>query len=77
MKRIRMIAAVLACGVMIGSLSSIYMAPSAGAANYWCSNKVENMEKSAAKDLAKGKITQEQYDKLMLEVAYHQELWGC
>jgi hypothetical protein len=77
MKRIRLMATILACGLVIGSVASIYTAPSASAGAYFCSNKIEKMEKDAAHDLAKGKITQDEYDKLMQEVAFHQELWGC
>jgi hypothetical protein len=77
MKRIRMTAAILACGLVIGGVASVSTAPTASAGVYWCSNKVDNMEKQSARDYAKGKITAEEYDNLQQEIAYHRELWGC
>lgn len=77
MKRIRMTAAVLACGLVMGSIASFYTTSNAGAAVYFCSNKIEKMEKDAAKSYEKGKITQEEFDKLQQEIAYHRELWNC
>ena len=78
MKTLRRITAIGLCGIMLGTTASIVFAPTAQSRAYArCDKKVANMERQAAKDYAKGKLSAEDYDKVMSEIAYHRELWGC
>lgn len=78
MSRIRKLIAIAACGVMIGALMSVFAAaPATGKAYARCDKKIETMEKQAAKDYARGKLSADEYANVMAEIAYHRELWGC
>lgn len=66
------------CGVLLGGLASVMVAsPASGRSYFRCDKKIDNMERQAAKDYAKGKLSADEYDNVMAEIAYHRELWGC
>lgn len=78
MKAARKIVAIGMCGVMLGGIGSVMLAPSAGARVYSsCDSKIERMEAQSARDYAKGKLSAEDYERVQAEIAYHRELWGC
>ena len=78
MKTLRRITAIGLCGIMLGTTMSVFMAaPADGRLYRTCDKKIENMERQAAKDYAKGKLSADDFDKVMSEIAYHRELWGC
>lgn len=77
MRKLRKIAAVGFCGLMLGGLMSVYMAPSAGARSYWCDNHVENWDRKASKDLQQGKITADEFETIQVQIAEHREQHGC
>ena len=77
MKTIRKVLAVGMCGIVLGAGMSVFSASPATARYYTCDQQVKNMEKSAAKDYKKGKLSAEDYAKVQAEIAYHRELWGC
>jgi hypothetical protein len=66
------------CGLMIGGVMSVFGAAPATARLYsGCDNKIDKMEQQAARDYAKGKLTDAEYANVQAEIAYHHELWGC
>lgn len=78
MKTIRKTIAIGLCGIMLGATMSIVGASPATARAYArCDQKIENMEKQAAKDYKKGKLSAEEYEKVQDEIAFHRTLWGC
>ena len=78
MKNVRKWVAVGCCGAIIGVSMSVFSASPATAKAYArCSQEVETMEKQAAKDYKKGKLSAAQYAKVQAEIAYHRQLWGC
>ncbi len=78
MKTIRRITAIGLCGIMLGTTMSIFAAaPAEGRRYSMCDKKIESMERQAAKDYAKGKLSAGDYDNVMAEIAFHRELWGC
>ena len=78
MKTIRRTIAIGMCGIMIGETMSIVgAAPATGRAYAGCDSKIAIMEKQAAKDYKKGKLTAQQYANVQAEIAYHRQLWGC
>lgn len=78
MSKFRKIMAVGLLGLMLGASMSFFTAAPAGArTSLYCSNQVSNEEAKAQRDYDKGKITQNEYDNLMAEIAYHRTLWGC
>jgi hypothetical protein len=78
MKTIRKTIAIGLCGLIIGGTMSFMGAAPATARIYRnCDQKVDAMEKQAAKDYKKGKLSAEDYAKVQAEIAFHRELWGC
>ncbi|MCW2922752.1 MAG: hypothetical protein JWM98_156 [Thermoleophilia bacterium] len=78
MRKVRKIAAIGMCGLVLGGTMSVLAAPGAEGRIYsTCDQRIDNMETQAAKDYKKGKITKAQYDAVLAEVAYHRQLWGC
>lgn len=78
MRKVRKIAAIGMCGLVLGGTMSVLAAPGAEGRIYsTCDQRIDNMETQAAKDYKKGKITQAQYENVLAEVAYHRTLWGC
>lgn len=77
MKTIRKMAAIGACGIVLGAGMSVFSASPATARYYTCDQQVASMEKSAAKDYKKGKLSLADYEKVQAEIAYHRQLWGC
>lgn len=76
--KIRKYIAIGACGLAIGGVMSVFSASPATARAYSsCDQKIEKMEKAAARDYEKGKLSAEDYEKVQAEIAYHRELWGC
>lgn len=63
---------------MIGVVMSVTSAaPATGRAYARCDTKIATMEKQAAKDFSKGKLSAADYAKVQAEIAYHRQLWGC
>jgi hypothetical protein len=78
MKTIRRGIAIGVCGAIIGVTMSIVTASPVTAKAYArCDTKIANMEKQAAKDFSKGKLSAADYAKVQAEIAYHRKLWGC
>lgn len=77
MKRIRKIIAVSICGIVIGGTMSVMTTSSATARNYSCDQRIDSMEKKAARDYAKGKISDETYLNIQAEISDHRDRWGC
>ena len=78
MKTVRRIIAVGICGAVIGASMSVMGAAPATAKLYsGCDKKISAMEKQAAKDYARGKLTAAEYANVQAEIAYHRQLWGC
>ena len=78
MKKFRYFMALASCGIIIGVGFSVFSAaPASARLMARCDQKIETMEKQAAKAYAKGKMSQADYDKTMAEIAYHRQLWGC
>lgn len=66
------------CGIMLGTTMSMFSAsPAAGRIYARCDQKVDSMEKQAARDYAKGKLSAEDYAKVQSEIDYHRTTWGC
>lgn len=78
MKTIRRTIAIGMCGIMMGAvMSAVGASPATGRAYLRCDQKIATMEKQAARDYAKGKLTAEQFANVQAEIAYHRQLWGC
>lgn len=78
MGKARKIVAIGTCGLVLGGIMSTFGASTAtGRAYSTCDQRAVKIEKQAARDFAKGKLSQADYDKVMQEVALHKELWGC
>lgn len=78
MIKIRRYIALGFCGLMLGGVMASFSAAPATARIYrQCDKKVEKMEEQAARDYEKGKLSADDYAKVMAEVAYHRVLWGC
>lgn len=77
MKVSRKVIAIGMCGIVLGITGSVMSVPTASARFYSCDQRIENMEKSSAKDYKKGKLSAEDYAKVQAEIAYHRVLWGC
>ena len=78
MKNVRKIAAIGMCGLVLGSAVSVLTAsPATGRMVARCDTRISEMEASAARLYAKGKITQAQYEQTMAQIAAHRASWGC
>ena len=78
MKAVRRFVAIATCGVMIGAIMSVFAAaPATGRIYARCDQKIATMEKQAAQDFAKGKLSADDYAKVQAEIALHKTLWGC
>ncbi len=78
MKAVRKIIAVGACGIILGAGMSVFGAAPATARLYaGCDKKIEQMEKQAAKDYQRGKLSAADYEKVQAEIDFHRTLWGC
>lgn len=78
MKIIRKTIALGLCGVILGGTMSVFGASPATARIYRnCDKKIDAMERQAAKDYDKGRLSAEDYAKVQAEIAFHRELWGC
>jgi hypothetical protein len=78
MKQLRRMLILATCGLVLGATMSLFSAAPATARLYAkCDKKIEVMEKQAAKDYEKGKLSADDYAKVQAEIAYHRELWGC
>ena len=78
MKAARKFLAIAVCGLTIGVAASMVATAPANARSYaTCDSKVTSMEKSAARDFARGKLSAEDYAKVQAEIALHRQLWGC
>lgn len=78
MKTIRKALAIGMCGIIVGGSMSVMGATPATAKIYRnCDKKIEQMEKQAAKDYQKGKLSAADYAKVQAEIAFHKQLWGC
>jgi hypothetical protein len=78
MKVFKRLAAIGMCGIVLGVTASMVTAgPATGRYLARCDQKITNMEKQAARDFKKGKLSAEDYAKVQAEIAYHRELWGC
>lgn len=73
----RKIFAVGCCGLMLGGIASVFTAAPAQARFSNCDNKIDNMEKQAAKQYKQGKLSAQEYSNIQAEIAYHRDLWGC
>lgn len=66
------------CGIVLGAGMSIFGAAPATARLYGgCDKKIDAMERQAARDFDKGRLSAEDYAKVQAEIALHRELWGC
>ncbi|MCW2926378.1 MAG: hypothetical protein JWM86_346 [Thermoleophilia bacterium] len=78
MKTVRKFSTIAVIGLAIGCAFSTTAVSTAGARAYsTCDNKIDKMETAAARDLAKGKLDEAEYLKVMAEVDFHRQLWGC
>lgn len=77
MKAFRRITTLALCGVLLGSTMSIMGAAPATARFSSCDQKIASMEKAAAKQFAKGKLSAEDYAKVQAEIDFHRSIWGC
>ncbi len=77
MKAFRRITTLALCGILLGSTMSVMGAAPASARFSSCDQKISNMEKQAAKDYKKGKLSADDYAKIQAEIAFHRQLWGC
>ncbi|MCW2921112.1 MAG: hypothetical protein JWL76_986 [Thermoleophilia bacterium] len=77
MKAFRRIGTLALCGIMLGSMMSIVGAAPASARFSSCDQKFDSSEKQAARDYAKGKLSDADYAKIQTEIALHRSLWGC
>ena len=78
MKTIRRTIALAFCGILLGaSMSFLGAAPATAKLYAGCDNKVDAMERQAARDYEKGKLSADDYAKVQEEIALHRALWGC
>lgn len=78
MRKVRKIMVIGMCGLTMGGIMSVFGAEQASGRIYsTCDQKVDAMEKQAARDYKKGKLSEEDYAKVQAEVLLHRTLWGC
>lgn len=77
MKAPRKFIAIGMCGIMLGGISSVMMAPAASARFYNCDQRIDTMDKKSAQDYKKGRISEAEYLKIQADIAEHREVWGC
>lgn len=63
---------------MLGGVASVFVAaPATARFASRCDQLLDAQEAQAAKDLKKGRISQDRYDQLMATFAQHRVLFGC
>lgn len=76
--KVRKLIAIGCCGIMLGGVASVFVAgPATARFASRCDQIVDAQEAQAAKDLKRGRISQERYDELMASFAQHRVLFGC
>ena len=77
-KTLRKVIAVGVTGAVIGGTASVFMAsPASGRIYARCDQQLTSLEKAAATQYKKGKLTKAQYDAILAEIAGHRSDWGC
>ena len=70
--------ALCSLGIMLGATASVFTASPADARRFrHCDSPVDSMESKAVHDHDKGKMSDSDFEKVMAEVAFHRDLWGC
>jgi len=76
--QLRRLIAIAMCGLVAGSVMSIFGSAPATARTYIrCDNRIENLDRKSMRQLAKGHITQAQFDAIQAEIAAHRAYWSC
>jgi hypothetical protein len=78
MEQFRRITAIMFCGIILGATMSVFTA-SPATARYLakCDHLVENMERQAAHQFAKGNMSKAEFFAVQAEIADSRHEWGC